>query len=88
MGSQVKTSDSVTIWDYSEANRIQIGIRLWKDLLLVPIHSCEGDAPLNSLMDSVASPKKKTTEGEGVGVRSLACNISGVEGRVRALGWD
>jgi len=39
-------------------------------------------------MDSVASPKKKTTEGEGVGVRSLACNTSGVEGRVRALGWD
>jgi hypothetical protein len=32
--------------------------------------------------------KKKTTEGEGVGVRSLVHNISGVEGRAGAPGWD
>jgi len=27
-------------------------------------------------------------EGGGIGVRSLACSTSGVEGRVGALGWD
>jgi hypothetical protein len=26
MGSQVKTSDSVTIWDYSEAERSKLGL--------------------------------------------------------------
>jgi hypothetical protein len=39
-------------------------------------------------MDLIASPKVKTTEGEGVGVHSLACSTSGVEGRVGAPGWD
>jgi hypothetical protein len=29
----------------------------------------------------------KTTEGQGVGACSLAHNISGVEGRARALRW-
>jgi len=29
-----------------------------------------------------------TTIEEGLGVHSLACNTSGVEGRVGALGWD
>jgi hypothetical protein len=38
-------------------------------------------------MDSIASPKMKTSKREGVGARSLAHNISGVEGRVGALGW-
>jgi hypothetical protein len=38
-------------------------------------------------MDSNASPKMKTTEGEGVGARSLARSTSGVEGRVEASGW-
>jgi len=38
-------------------------------------------------MDSIASPKV-TTKGKGVGVRSLAHNTSGVEGRARASGWD
>ncbi len=42
------------------------------------------DAPLSSLMELIVSPKVKTTEGEGVGARSLACNTSGIEGRVRA----
>jgi hypothetical protein len=42
---------------------------------------------LNSLIDSIASPKVKTTEGEGVGVHSLIHSISGVEGRVGAPGW-
>jgi hypothetical protein len=33
------------------------------------------------------SPKVKIAEGEGVGARSLAHIISGVEGHVRAPGW-
>jgi len=45
------------------------------------------DAPPNSLMDSTASPNVKTLEGEGVRAHSLACSISGVEGRVGASGW-
>ncbi len=36
------------------------------------------DAPPNSLMDSTASPKVKTTIGDGVGARSLAQNTLGV----------
>ncbi len=42
MGARVKISDNVTIWDSNEVERVQIGIRLCKDFLLVPIHSCEG----------------------------------------------
>ncbi len=38
-------------------------------------------------MDSIASLKMKTSEGEGVGVRSLACNTSRVQGCVGASGW-
>ncbi len=45
------------------------------------------DAPLNSSIDAIASPKVKTTEGQGVGAHSLAHDILGVEGRVRTLGW-
>jgi hypothetical protein len=45
------------------------------------------DALPSSLMDSTMSPKVKTMKGEGIGARSLAHNISRVEGRVRALGW-
>jgi hypothetical protein len=45
------------------------------------------DAPLSSLMDSTASPKMKTTEGEGVGTHSLACNTLKVKGRAGTLGW-
>jgi len=37
-------------------------------------------------MDSTMSLKVKTTEGEGVGARSLARNTSGVKGRVGASG--
>jgi hypothetical protein len=33
------------------------------------------DAPLNSLMDSIASPKVKTSEGKKVGARSLAVTL-------------
>ncbi len=36
-------------------------------------------------MDSIVSPKMKTTEGKGVGAQSLTCNISGVEGHAGAL---
>jgi len=46
------------------------------------------DAPPSFLMDSVASSKKKTTEGEGVGMRSLARSISRVEGHVEASRLD
>jgi len=38
-------------------------------------------------MDSTASPKVTTTEGEGIGAHSLAHNTSKVEGRVGALKW-
>jgi hypothetical protein len=42
------------------------------------------DAPQDTYMDLIVSPKVKTLEGEGVGARSLVRNILGVEGRVRA----
>ncbi len=48
----------------------------------------DDDAPPSSLMDSIASPNVKITEGEGVGVHLLAHNTSGVEGRVEAPRWD
>jgi len=44
------------------------------------------DAPPSFLMDSTTSPKVKTMEGKGVGVRSMAHNTSGVEGRAEVLG--
>jgi hypothetical protein len=37
-------------------------------------------------MDLIANPKVKETKGEGIKVYSLARNILGVEGHVRALG--
>jgi len=43
------------------------------------------DTPPSSLMDSIASPKVKTMEGEGVGARSLVHNTLGAEERVGAL---
>jgi hypothetical protein len=46
------------------------------------------DTPPSFLMDSTTNPKVKTTEGEGVGVCSLARSTSRVEGRVGASGWD
>jgi len=39
-------------------------------------------------MHSTLNPKVKTMEGKGVGARSLAHNISGVEGCVGVPGWD
>jgi len=39
-------------------------------------------------MDSIVSPKLKIIEGGGVGARSLARSTSGVEGHVKAPGWD
>jgi hypothetical protein len=44
-------------------------------------------APPSSLMDSIASSKVKTSEGEKVGACSLGCNTLGVEGRAGVLGW-
>jgi hypothetical protein len=46
------------------------------------------NAPPSSLMDFIANPNVKTMKGKNVGVRSLARNISGVQGHVGALGWD
>jgi len=46
------------------------------------------DVAPSSLMDLTTNPKVKTTKGKGVGVRSLARNTSGVEGRVGAPGED
>jgi hypothetical protein len=43
------------------------------------------DTPPNCLMDSIASPEVKSTEGKGVGVHSLAHNISRVEGVLELL---
>jgi hypothetical protein len=45
------------------------------------------DTPPHSLKGSNASPKLEITKEEAVGVCSLACNISMVEGRVGASGW-
>jgi hypothetical protein len=38
-------------------------------------------------MDSTLNPKVKTTEGEGIGARSLARSTSRVEARVGAPRW-
>jgi len=40
------------------------------------------------MMDSIASPKVKTTKGEGVGAYSLTSNTLRVKGCVGTLGWD
>jgi len=45
------------------------------------------DAPPISLIDSIARPKVKIVEGEGIGVRSLTYSIFRVEGCVGAMGW-
>jgi hypothetical protein len=52
------------------------------------VKQTSNDAPPSSLMDLDVSPKVKTSEGEGVGVCSLACSTSRVEGRARTSGWD
>jgi hypothetical protein len=54
-----------------------------KKLVGIKLHG----TPPSSLMDSTASPKVTTMEGEGIGVRSLACNTLGVDGCAGALGW-
>jgi hypothetical protein len=46
----------------------------------------EIDTSQDSWMDSIASPKVKTIEGERVGARSLARSTLGVEGHDGALG--
>jgi hypothetical protein len=45
------------------------------------------DAPSNSWINSIVSPKVKTLEGQGVGARSLVRSTSRVKGRVGAPGW-
>jgi hypothetical protein len=47
----------------------------------------QNDTPPSSLMDLIASPKVTIAKGEKVGVRSLAHNISRVEGCGGAPGW-
>jgi len=44
------------------------------------------NTPPDSLMNSIASLKVKTTKGEGVGARFLARSTLGVTGRAGALG--
>jgi hypothetical protein len=48
---------------------------------------CFFDAPPHSLKDLNANLKMKITKEEGVGVHSLACNISRAEGCVGAPTW-
>lgn len=42
MGAKVKTGDNVTIGDSNEDEKVHVGIRLCKDLLLVPINGSKG----------------------------------------------
>jgi len=44
--------------------------------------------PPSSLMDSIVSPKLKTTEREGVGACFVAHNTLRVKGHVGVPGWD
>jgi hypothetical protein len=46
------------------------------------------DTPSNSLMESIANLKVKTTKEEGVGARSLTHNISRVKGHNGVSGWN
>jgi hypothetical protein len=46
------------------------------------------DTHPSSLMDSTLRLKVKIMEGEGIGVRSLACSTSRVEGHVGTSEWD
>jgi hypothetical protein len=57
-------------------------------LFKVPFKNALHDTPPSSLMDSIMSPKKKTTEGEGVGACSLGHITLGVKGSVGVSGWD
>jgi hypothetical protein len=63
---------------------------LYKDIPLTLYVKIDNiiDTPPSSLMDSIASPKVKTTKREGVGACSLAHNTSGVEGHAGAPQWD
>jgi hypothetical protein len=45
------------------------------------------DAPPSFFDGLITNPKVETSQGDGVGVRSLACSTSRVEGHARALGW-
>ncbi len=56
-------------------------------VFLTTISLTINDAPLSSLMDSIVSPKVKTSKGKGIGAHSLAYNTSGVEGHVGVPGW-
>jgi hypothetical protein len=67
-----------------------LSLGLWLRIMRKEWFSWRGiDTPLNSLMDSTTSPKVKTMEGKGkgVGARSLAHNMLGVEGCAGASGW-
>jgi hypothetical protein len=54
---------------------------------IVVVLNMDVDAPLSSLIDSIASLKVMTIEGEGVGARSLAHSTLRVEGRAGTPGW-
>jgi hypothetical protein len=46
------------------------------------------DAPLNSLRNPNVGPRMKQWKNKRIRARSFACNILGVGGHVKALGWD
>jgi hypothetical protein len=50
-------------------------------------NATQNDAPPNSWIDSIASPKVKTTKGQVVGACSLVRNILGEDRRDDASGW-
>jgi len=51
-------------------------------------HVTPFDASPSSLMDSIASPKVETTEGEGIRACSSARSTLRVEGCLGVPGWD
>jgi hypothetical protein len=56
-------------------------------ILILDGHGSHVNAPPHSLKDSNTNPKMKIMEKKKVRVHSLVRNISGVERRVRVVGW-
>jgi len=60
--------------------------KLFSCIPFVYAQKIQYDTPPSSLMDSITSPKVKTTKGERIGARSLLRNTLRVEGRDEAPG--
>jgi len=60
--------------------------KLFSCIPFVYAQKIQYDAPPRSLMDSIANPKVKTTEGERIGAHSLPRSTLRVEGRAEAPG--